>query len=48
MKVPEAEALIDETETIFNRFGMDRSRLPHRLGPGPDIRNMPSASASTC
>ena len=38
MKVPEAEALIDETETIFNRFGMDSPVFPTDMDRARDIR----------
>ena len=38
MPVPEAEALIEETEKIFNRFGMDRPVFPTDMARALEIR----------
>jgi uncharacterized FAD-dependent dehydrogenase len=38
MPVPEAEALIAETETIFNRFGMDGPAFPTDMDRAREIR----------
>jgi uncharacterized FAD-dependent dehydrogenase len=38
MSVPEARKLIDETETIFNRFGMDGAAYPTDMAAAKSIR----------
>jgi uncharacterized FAD-dependent dehydrogenase len=38
MSIPEAQALIDETETIFNRFGMDAPVYPTDMTAAREIR----------
>jgi uncharacterized FAD-dependent dehydrogenase len=38
MSVPDAQALIDETEAIFNRFGMDAPVYPTDMSAARDIR----------
>ena len=38
MSIPDAQALIDETETIFNRFGMDAQVYPTDMAAAKDIR----------
>ena len=38
MPIPEAQALIDETETIFNRFGMDAQVYPTDMATARDVR----------
>jgi uncharacterized FAD-dependent dehydrogenase len=38
MSMPDAQALIDETETIFNRFGMDAQVYPTDMVTARDIR----------
>jgi uncharacterized FAD-dependent dehydrogenase len=38
MPVPEAEALIEETESIFNRFGMDSPVFPTDMARALEIR----------
>ena len=38
MSIPDAQALIDETEAIFNRFGMDAQVYPTDMATAKDIR----------
>ena len=38
MSIPDAQALIDETETIFNRFGMDAQVYPTDMAMARDVR----------
>ena len=38
MSIPDAQALIDETETIFNRFGMDAQVYPTDMATARDVR----------